>query len=180
MASSSISETDDSQPTPKTRWPDDWKEFTSFTGSVYYTSDDAKLLTTEDVRDPRIREAVLDLYDTQREWFEDIDADDAEIQILDVCVAPSVLLASWSLGETYKYSTDELQPGRRAAFWDYSWEFPMHRRYLPEHLEVEFTTALASVANDRVCDEMGRSVRRGSNTADMAGIPLPESVLCTG
>ncbi|KAJ7330312.1 hypothetical protein DFH08DRAFT_940280 [Mycena albidolilacea] len=158
---SSISETDHSQPTPKTRltqlsrWPDDWKEFTSFNGSVYYTSDDAKLLTTEDVRDPRIRKLVLGVYDTQREWFEDIDADDPEMQVLNVCIAPTVLLASWSLGETYEYSTDDLQPERRAAFWDYSWEFPMHRRYLPEHLEAEFTAALTSVANDRVCDEMG-------------------------
>ncbi|KAJ7801672.1 hypothetical protein B0H14DRAFT_3884991 [Mycena olivaceomarginata] len=102
-----------------------------------------------------IRKLVLDIYDTQREWFGDIDADDAEMQVLNVCVAPTVLLASWSLGETYEYSTDDLQHERRAAFWEYSWEFPMHRRCLPEHLEAEFTAALTSVANDRVCDEMG-------------------------
>ncbi|KAJ7794256.1 hypothetical protein B0H14DRAFT_3497171 [Mycena olivaceomarginata] len=71
---------------------------------------------------------VLDVYDTQWEWFEDIDVDDAEI-----------------LGETYEYSTDDLQPERRAAFWDYLWEFPMHRRCLPEHLEAVFTAALTSV-----------------------------------
>ncbi|KAJ7894943.1 hypothetical protein B0H14DRAFT_3426550 [Mycena olivaceomarginata] len=93
-------------------------------------------------------QAGLDVYDTQREWFEDIDADNAEMQVLNVCVAPTVLLASWSLGETYEYSTEDLQPERRAAFWDYSWEFPMHRRCLPEHLEAEFTATLTSVAND--------------------------------
>ncbi|KAJ7340032.1 hypothetical protein DFH08DRAFT_964054 [Mycena albidolilacea] len=151
-------------------WLDDWKEFTSFNGSVYYTSDDAKLLTTEDVCDPRIRKLVFDIYDTQQEWFEDIDADDAEMQVFNVCVAPTVLLASWSLGETYEYSTEGLiqaqrdwfedidaddaemevfNPERRAAFWDYAREFSAYRKYLPKHLEAEFVTALAFVSNGK-------------------------------
>ncbi|KAJ7330311.1 hypothetical protein DFH08DRAFT_1022444 [Mycena albidolilacea] len=128
-------------------WPDDWERFTSFTGSVYYISDGGRLITTDDVHDPHIRELVLEVYEMQRDWFKDIDADDAEIEVFNVCDQPMVILASWSLGETYEYSTDDLKPERRAAFWDYAWEFSAHRKYLPRHLEAEFITALAFVSN---------------------------------
>ncbi|KAJ7891670.1 hypothetical protein B0H14DRAFT_1059817 [Mycena olivaceomarginata] len=153
MTSSSIAETVDSQqPAPNTRWPDDWERFTSFTGSVYYISDGGRLITADDVHDPYIRAQVVKVYEEQREWFQDIDADDGEMEVFNVCDQPMVILASWSLGETYENSTDDLKPERRAAFWDYAWAFSAHRKYLPRHLEAEFITALAFVSNDHVWD----------------------------
>jgi hypothetical protein len=92
--------------TISSRWPDDWERFTSFTGSVYYISDGGRLITADDVHDPYIRAQVVKVYEEQREWFQDIDADDAEMEVFIVCDQPMVILASWSLGETYENSTD--------------------------------------------------------------------------
>ncbi|KAJ6488857.1 hypothetical protein C8R45DRAFT_1213494 [Mycena sanguinolenta] len=91
----------------KTNWPKDWTMWTNFNGTVYYTSDGGKLITTDDVREDAIRELVVEMYHISSEWFEEIDPTDAEVVISDadeallVEATPSGELASWSRGQTY-------------------------------------------------------------------------------
>ncbi|KAJ7204550.1 hypothetical protein B0H12DRAFT_1161088 [Mycena haematopus] len=159
---SSVAETNDSEPVPtRTSWPRDWRKFTNFNGTIYYTADEEKLITTDDASDPTIREMVLDVYHTYcSECFQEIDSGDEEMHVYNVDESPRMQLASWSRGETYDYDTEnsELIVERSQLFWDYAWEFPMHRRYLPPEREAEFVNALAFVSNDRACDGNAKSI----------------------
>ncbi|KAJ7714605.1 hypothetical protein B0H16DRAFT_1807751 [Mycena metata] len=137
--------------TPRTRWPGEWKKFTRVDGVVYFTSDNGRLITTDDVSDATTRDVVVATYNHYNEWFEGIDAEDGEMFIFNAALDPIIYLASWSLGETYEFTPDgeELVVESDAKYWDYAWRFPMHRTYLPAFREEEFRGALAFGSNER-------------------------------
>ncbi|KAF7326795.1 hypothetical protein MSAN_02499000 [Mycena sanguinolenta] len=150
----------------KTRWPEDWTMWTNFNGTIYYTSDGGKLITTDDVRDDTIRELVLELYDTAIEWFEEIDAADPEVVLYNADEALRLgertatwRLASWSRGETYTVDdAGEIVAQRNSSFWNHVFSYPMHRTSFPPRREAEFVDAVAFLLNDRTCDGKAQDI----------------------
>ncbi|KAK7019630.1 hypothetical protein R3P38DRAFT_2975533 [Favolaschia claudopus] len=157
MSSASVADTNESRSVwswsayePNISWPHDWKKHTNFTGIVYWTSDDGKLITTDDASLETTRARVMHEYREYLNWFDDIDDEDAEMHVYNVDNERTrITFASWKLGETYKCGDDdELRTLHRSQSWDYFWEFAKHRARLPPALEQEFIDAMTLIMND--------------------------------
>ncbi|KAJ7183954.1 hypothetical protein C8R46DRAFT_1309243 [Mycena filopes] len=128
------------------RLPPGWRKFTNLNGLVYYTTHNHRLITTDDISDPELLQQVEATYEENRPCFNDIDGDDARAEML-VYSGSVVHLASWDLGLTYN---DDIDPEVDSTYWDYVWQYPMHRTSLPRFREEEFLNAFAFGANERV------------------------------
>ncbi|KAJ7093517.1 hypothetical protein C8R44DRAFT_890738 [Mycena epipterygia] len=139
--------------------PDGWKEFVHMNGTVYYTFDHHRLLTQDDVYNPKMRLSVLEAYRKHHGLLKQIHDShphilDAEMLVFHAGSSARVICASWIRGMIYnrvKYPGGKrVVPGSKAEFWQRVWEFPMHRDYLPCFLEEQFLAGLAFGSNERV------------------------------
>ncbi|KAK7038623.1 hypothetical protein R3P38DRAFT_2906754 [Favolaschia claudopus] len=184
MSSESVADTDETSSVwswstyePNISWPHDWKKHTNFTGIVYWTSDDGKLVTTDDAGDERTRARIMHEYREYWNWFDAIDDEDAEMHVYNVNMQTRITFASWKLGEIYKCGEgeDELRTLHRSQSWDYFWEFAKHRTRLPPALEQEFIDAMTLIMNGSCFQREGEALygtplRRTTAEAHLGGV----------
>ncbi|KAJ7689937.1 hypothetical protein B0H17DRAFT_1065703 [Mycena rosella] len=131
----------------------EWHRFTSPNGVVYYAYDQDRLLTTDEIHDPAMRESILRAYYEWKDFFEEIDAPDAEMFVFHAGDEPYIQFASWSQGRIYKFHPDGgLVFETDQQFWDYAWQLTMHRTRFPRFMETEFVSALAFGADESALD----------------------------
>ncbi|KAJ7446091.1 hypothetical protein FB451DRAFT_1292158 [Mycena latifolia] len=132
-----------------------WEAFINPHGTVYYTYDAHRLLTTDDIRDPATADRVLEAYDEWNELLEEINGSstrvhDAEMFVFHEDEDPYIRFASWTRGRTYEFQPEGgIAPGEATRFWDYAWQFTAHRTYFPAFMETQFMSALAFGTDER-------------------------------
>ncbi|KAJ7085436.1 hypothetical protein B0H15DRAFT_951042 [Mycena belliarum] len=132
--------------------PESWEAFTNLHGTVYYTYDDRRLLTTDDMRDFGMRDQMLDVYYEWNDLFEEIDDDggphDAEMFVFHAGGQAQIRYASWKRGRMYDFLPEGgIAPGEALRFWDYAWQFVAHRTSFPPYMAAQFVIRFGSGSN---------------------------------
>ncbi|KAF7375753.1 hypothetical protein MSAN_00464900 [Mycena sanguinolenta] len=144
------------------RLPFGWEKFVHLNGGIYYTYDDGRLLTTDDIHVKPTLGEVLKVYTSAEACFHrakrcdpahpEAAIPDLEMSVMHVDGVLQIRFASWKRGESYDYIGNEFVRKNRSSFWEHVARFPMHRRKFQTFMETEFLGALAFGANERILE----------------------------
>ncbi|KAH9962982.1 hypothetical protein BC827DRAFT_185837 [Russula dissimulans] len=159
----------------------EWVEYIHLDGTTYYRHTSGRILTPDDVTQPRIRECLARLYSltvstlTEHDLLADLPQDfEIVAERMDPEVPAVFYFVSQSLRRVINYAYDcpcsptstgthpqeecpnpklRLERTLGTRFWTHLASYPMHITALPPHTEADFLKALTQGVNERILDE---------------------------
>ncbi|THH19386.1 hypothetical protein EUX98_g8786 [Antrodiella citrinella] len=157
--------------------PDHWWPFVRPNGSLYYYNPAQRLVTSQDMRDPRLRElvetnacniaklALSNGIDIPSHWELSVEVEYENYQEV-VCWN----YISHEDGQYFQLRDKELVFAERSQYWDHVERYCMHYEEVPQFAESDFLSELGYGATERTLDNKGTTYRfTGPQTQALIG-----------